>query len=368
MTNAGHAPGGAVVGVTIGMTILSGLAVISRLTTRLIMVRNGGIDDAFITAALVRHGMGRHQYLLSVEEQAAQLKPLWASIWVYNLGLSCTKFSILFQYLRIFPYKKFRQTCYGLIAVVFVYTCWSFFSAVFFCTPVAFFWNSDISGGRCFNKFAVWFANASFNILSDIAVGALPIPVLKELQLPDRQRYALIIVFALGGFTCIVSILRLQSLYVVSKASDVSWNNPFAAIWSSVELNTAILCSCLPTLKTCVSRYFPRFFGNTRHTHSGSRAAVANTNTHRLKTSQNRIGFDELSRGLSGRGDGLQKSMIQSRVNGSDDMDLDSLEQHGHHVEEGQIQVVTVVEQEEQRHGDGDSTKGLVPGTFYRER
>jgi len=49
-------------------------------------------------------------------------------------------------------------------------------------------------------------------------------------------------------------------------------------------------------------------------------------------------------------------------------MDMDSLEARGNLVEEGQIQVVTVVEQEEQRHGDGDSTKGLVPGTYYRER
>ena len=64
----------------------------------------------------------------------------------------------------------------------------------------------------------------------------------------------------------------------------------------------------------------------------------------------------------------MQKSMVQSRVNGSDDLDMESLEHNGHTVEDGQIQVVTVVEQEEQRHGDGDSTKGLVPGTYYRER
>ena len=35
--------------------------------------------------------------------------------------------------------------------------------------------------------------------MTDIAVGVLPIPLLKELQLPNRQRYALIVVFALGG-------------------------------------------------------------------------------------------------------------------------------------------------------------------------
>ena len=60
--------------------------------------------------------------------------------------------------------------------------------------------------------------------------------------------------------TCIISILRLQSLYVVSVSDDITWDNPLAAIWSSTETNVGIICSCLPTLKGCVARFFPRFF------------------------------------------------------------------------------------------------------------
>ena len=119
MGMSGHASGEAVVGVTIGMTVLAGIAVISRLATRVGIVRNAGIDDAFITLALlfsiattitmvlqVNNGMGKHQDSLSLPEQFAQLKFLWASIWVYQLSISFTKFSILFQYLRIFPDRK----------------------------------------------------------------------------------------------------------------------------------------------------------------------------------------------------------------------------------------------------------------------
>jgi len=70
------------------------------------------------------------------------------------------------------------------------------------------------------------------------------------------------VVFTLGGFTCIISILRLQSLLVFLHNSDISWHNPLAAIWSSLEVNIGILCSCLPTLKAMVSRYFPRAFNS----------------------------------------------------------------------------------------------------------
>lgn len=37
------------------------------------------------------------------------------------------------------------------------------------------------------------------NIATDIAIGLLPLPVLKQLQLPKRQRIALMVVFGLGG-------------------------------------------------------------------------------------------------------------------------------------------------------------------------
>jgi hypothetical protein len=58
--------------------------------------------------------------------------------------------------------------------------------------------------------------------------------------------------------TCIISILRLQSIYVVSISPDITWENPLAAIWSSSECNFGIICSCLPTLKGCVTRFYPR--------------------------------------------------------------------------------------------------------------
>ncbi|EMC96856.1 hypothetical protein BAUCODRAFT_41690, partial [Baudoinia panamericana UAMH 10762] len=264
--------GDAVMGVTIATTIISLIAVISRLATRLGIVRNAGVDDIFIGIAWlfsvattvtmvlqVKHGMGRHQYDLSEHDQLAQLKPFWVSVIVYNLSISSAKFSILFQYLRIFPQQRFRQACYTLMAVVGIYSCWTFFSAVFACSPISFFWN-PMQEGHCLNRFAVWFANAGMNIVTDVATALLPLPVLKSLELPPRQKHVLLVIFALGGFTCIVSILRLYSLYVISATTDISWNNPLAAIWSSVEINTGILCSCLPTLKGCVTRFFPNLF------------------------------------------------------------------------------------------------------------
>jgi hypothetical protein len=44
------------------------------------------------------------------------------------------------------------------------------------------------------------FTNASINIVTDICTGVLPLPTLNTLNMPRRQKYALMGVFALGGW------------------------------------------------------------------------------------------------------------------------------------------------------------------------
>ena len=105
--------------------------------------------------------------------------------------------------------------------------------------------------------------------MTDIAVAVLPLPVIKTLNLPKSQKLALTFVFCLGGITCVVSLMRLQSLYAVSVSEDISWDNPMAALWSNLEVNIGIICSCLPTLKTCVMRVFPKMFTSSRGTSTG---------------------------------------------------------------------------------------------------
>lgn len=118
------------------------------------------------------------------------------------------------------------------------------------------------------------FSNAAFNIVTDICTTILPLPILNTLRIPKKQKYLLMVVFGLGGITCVISVLRLQSLYVISKSTDISWDNPMAALWSSMEVNVGIICSvshlknesaavhannyqCIPTLKGLLTRVFP---------------------------------------------------------------------------------------------------------------
>ena len=189
MVLSGHADPAAVLGVTITFTILAVATVILRLYSRVMIVHSAGIDDLFIAAACVmtvcltiaqgfqgallpiqcladsrhtdfkltvRFGMGRHTDTLSQSDLATSMKPFWASIQIYGIGLFLTKISILVQYLRIFPYRLFRILCFCLIALIFAWSCVTAGLSIFFCRPVEFFWDKTIKDGKCFGEFAVW--------------------------------------------------------------------------------------------------------------------------------------------------------------------------------------------------------------------
>ncbi len=63
---------------------------------------------------------------------------------------------------------------------------------------------------------------------------------------------------------CIASIIRLHALYVVSVSDDITWDNPGTAIWSSIELNVAIICTSISVLKPLLSRIIPGLLSGVR--------------------------------------------------------------------------------------------------------
>jgi hypothetical protein len=68
------------------------------------------------------------------------LQAFFSSLIVYYLSLGLTKASILLQYQRVFTTKRFQLYCWGVMAVVIIYTIWTVFGSIFACVPVRAFW------------------------------------------------------------------------------------------------------------------------------------------------------------------------------------------------------------------------------------
>jgi len=118
---------------------------------------------------------------------------------MYNLSLTLTKLSIINQYMRIFTQPKIIRLCRIMLGGLFVYGCWTVLGSTFMCIPVAYFWDQSIKGGHCMNKAGFWFSNAALNITTDILIFSIPMPLLRQLQLPARQKIGLMFVFGFGA-------------------------------------------------------------------------------------------------------------------------------------------------------------------------
>ena len=104
------------------------------------------------------------------------------------------------------------------MCVLVVYGLWAFLGNVFTCFPVQKYWDFTIREGACLNRNTITYINAGGNIASDLTLLSIPIPLLKNLQLPKRQKYILVGVFLCGTLACVMSIIRLKSLYEIGHA------------------------------------------------------------------------------------------------------------------------------------------------------
>ncbi|KAL6703592.1 hypothetical protein ACN47E_009537 [Coniothyrium glycines] len=273
--------------IVLVFTLVTGLVVFLRLFTRLVLSKAAGFEDACILFAMMlaialavtvseqaMHGLGRHDNRLTDDEKDKLLKAFWAGVWIYNLALMVTKISILVQYLRIFPVRRFRQACYAVLSVVLAAGGWAVFSSIFICSPVAFSWIKDIPGGQCMNQLVIWFTNAGLNIALDVFILLMPIPVINTLQISRGQKTGLITMFALGASVTLVSVIRLSSLDSISNSTDISWDNPAHASLSAVEVNVGIICACLPAMRPLLAIMMPEYFSDTQQYTNAARSDV----------------------------------------------------------------------------------------------
>ncbi|KAH7008820.1 hypothetical protein EDB80DRAFT_717523 [Ilyonectria destructans] len=245
------------------------LLVSMRVYTRAVLLRNFGFDDwccifAFISTlacgALIAqnttNGLGAHQSTLSEEELTEYLKIFYWSILTYNIALAAIKMTFLLQYYRAMTTHKLKKAYIAALVVVGLWSLSQIFLQAFTCTPVKAFWDKTVSGS-CIPSNPTWYINAAGNIVTDVLILILPLPIILKLKLGRRQKYILMSILCLGFFTCTISIIRIRFLSI---EGDGTWRNVDTAGWSIGELCSGIVCACLPTIRPLVSRYLPTLF------------------------------------------------------------------------------------------------------------
>ncbi|KAF2686747.1 hypothetical protein K458DRAFT_476511, partial [Lentithecium fluviatile CBS 122367] len=277
----------------ITLVTISTLSVGLRLYTRTRILKIVGSDDFAIVVAQIlaiavsiatileaKWGLGRHTQFVSEESMIRQLRCLYSVVLIYNPAQIITKISFLIHYRRLFPGPRTQQVCFWLLIFIVFWGVVQEFILAFGCIPLSLIIPSMT--GKCLYTLPIWYTTSSMNIVTDFAIFIVPIPSVLELQMQTRKKVLLCGLFGLGFLqvTCIISVIRLFTLYHSVKTTDPSWDNAPTAYWTIIELNCGILCACLPTLRPLLAKSLPRF----GTTWSGSRS---NTGvSHNLSTRQ----------------------------------------------------------------------------------
>lgn len=141
---------------------------------------------------------GQHTAYLSFyhpDTLLLNLKLKTAAQFVYALAVALPKIALLLLYLRIFPEGNRRaRTVIWIILVVVSLHCLVDGIIVCFtiCQPFSYQWDPS-SLGKCGNWLLVYKVYGIPNILTDLAILALPLPMLSRLQMGKAQKMGLLL-------------------------------------------------------------------------------------------------------------------------------------------------------------------------------
>ncbi|KAF2845690.1 hypothetical protein T440DRAFT_472469 [Plenodomus tracheiphilus IPT5] len=246
---------------TTALLVLAFVFVVLRFAARFKRGLTYGADDWMIVVSLlvcfaagglnygmIHWGLGRHAITLPPDNITTVLKLLVAFECVYCTGVGLVKLAILLMYMRIFPTKNFRIGAYILGFVTIGWVIAINFVSIFQCTPIEKAWLGPAIAGTCINLKASFIGNAVPNILTDVAILAMPIAQVLKLQVSTAQRASLIFMFLLGGFVLFASIYRFTTIMQFDIA-DTTGTLAEACTWCVVEVACGIISACLPTLR-----------------------------------------------------------------------------------------------------------------------
>ena len=214
---------------------------------------------------------------------------------LYTVTTGLVKYSILLFYKRLFPQRSVRITLWTIGAIVLAWQVAGLLAFFFQCKTLHNAWDFTTSG-ECIDISKLWIGNAITNIIMDLILVALPMPLIWNLQITKNQKVALSGVFLVGALLashvlshpeCLLirvqcsvsaaSFVRLANLITVTPV-DISCmsyllllatflsllvyliaavphlclllgNYVGVGIWSAVEPSIGLVSACLPSMR-----------------------------------------------------------------------------------------------------------------------
>ncbi|RYP36325.1 hypothetical protein DL767_003478 [Monosporascus sp. MG133] len=182
-------------------------------------------------------------------------KALYANSIIYGPNAYLTKLAILLVTTRAFSvHRKTVRFIYAFIGVMLGYCLLITIIKIRICDPIAGFWNSSIPAA-CLNDRAIFIVDTIVSVLTDLAVLALPIPLILSTRLPLKKKMKIMLMLGTGGVATAASFIRMVIVLQLQKSNDRVLDIARCYLLGVAEVSIGLICACLPTINMLYLRW-----------------------------------------------------------------------------------------------------------------
>ncbi|KAK5457210.1 hypothetical protein LTS15_004991 [Exophiala xenobiotica] len=237
------------------------LAVITVLISKLVVLRRLMWADSIITTAMlfsigftiainnqVDNGLGSVLSSISQEEYEGFQKAgyAWNILYIWSLALG--KLSTLSLLIALAPNKSYhRMPMRAVGGIIIVWAFASVFASAFQCDlPHPYL----ITTAKCFSQTSFWDAFGVIDIITDVAIMAMPIFLVYNLQLVTKKKIAVCFAFSFRIGAVICTVWRLTEIHrFFDRGTDVTFHSWIPTIATILEIFFSVFSACVPHLR-----------------------------------------------------------------------------------------------------------------------
>ncbi|KAL4784888.1 hypothetical protein BJX76DRAFT_347454 [Aspergillus varians] len=164
----------------------------------------------------------------------------------YMFAIVSMKVSVLALYHRAFPSVMLQRFIIATGTAIVLWLVITEFLLGFICQPAKSCWRLDIEG-KCLNLVSLSYSIVTMNLLTDLWIFILPLPVIFRMRISRTKKILLCGPFVVGILICAISATRLSFVLGLDRKSpDFTWDGYPLSILAVWEPLGGIVCANLP--------------------------------------------------------------------------------------------------------------------------
>ncbi|OCL15437.1 hypothetical protein AOQ84DRAFT_384022 [Glonium stellatum] len=257
-------------------------------------------------------GFGHHLTELRPYHVERCLKLGLGSQFLFAFAVGLVKLSICLMLSRIFFVHLLKIAARVAMGFAVVWAVVTILIGFLICQPLSMNWNPATPGGHCGDEDLAFAAGGLVDVLSDLFILILPIPMVIKLRVPQANKIGLVCIFGAGILTMITGILRVVVTLSID-FTDFTFAAKGAHIWSVTEIGVSIVVASSPMLRPLFDKVFHTVASFT----NVSRTELSCYSIRPGGSSAKSVGFVEVGDQIALKDLCAQRNVVESRTTAS---------------------------------------------------